>query len=904
MKSIGRAVVFTIFIDSGDRVAHYTAEVRAYMPAISPGMHIIDLFDCTPAPAGLRSLYDKARQTFGSASSHFTLTNETGVPFRFKICFQPDRASDSDSPAIILTAAGAKVSNHKLPPELSDVISILDAVPSPVFIKDTSGNYIGCNSAFAAFLARDKSDIIGKSVYDINPRELAEVYDAQDKDLMRRRGVQMYNSQVMRRGGEKREVLFYKTTFSALDSDSISGIIGTIFDVTEKKKTETSLTEYLTNFKTVFDSVSDYVLIVDYSGKILHANKWTLETLGYSLDEIRQKTCLEIHDPSMRDELQGAFQKITHGCKDFCYIPLATRQGSLIDVETKVCPAAWDGREALITISRDISESKRSENISILRRNLIHFLGKCDDIEAALDAILDTSIKVSGMDSGGIYLYDEKEDSLILHTTKGLSPEFAESVRHVPRESPAFEAAMAGEIIYIPQSVLDSYPEPSFSHPVRHDRITSAIGIPVVHKGNVIACVNLSSHTLTEPPVTVRTALETIASQIAPLMDHVKATSDIIDRERRLAAITSSVKDAIVMLDRTGNILFWNNAAESIFGYSSDEMTGKRNISIIFPSWVIDDYSELYLTFFSSGTWPGNTSNDHFIAVRKDGIEIPVELTASLIHSDGDLFCIGTLRDITEQLKAKKDIQAMMKNLEAANSELESFAYTVSHDLKSPLISMSGFANILHEELASTLDPDSLHYLERICSSATKMMNMIDIVLDYSRIGRIVGEMGPVKFPKLIRDSIDSISRLISEKKPVIEIIGDDSIVLTGERIRLMQVFTNLITNAIKYSDPDKPVAHITISASAHQETGHFFVKDNGIGIHPDRVGRIFNIFTRVHDQSRITADGSGVGLSIVKRVITQHKGAIWVESSPGTGSTFHFTLPLQYDRDCPATHI
>ena len=237
----------------------------------------------------------------------------------------------------------------------------------------------------------------------------------------------------------------------------------------------------------------------------------------------------------------------------------------------------------------------------------------------------------------------------------------------------------------------------------------------------------------------------------------------------------------------------------------------------------------------------------------------------------------------TELSERKK----LISQLEAKNAELERFTYTVSHDLRNPLVTIKGFVGMLKKDLREGRDDRVSSDLQRIENAADKMHSLLGDLLELSRIGRLINPPEEVDLSQVISEAIETLDAGLRSKNVVIHASLEFPIVY-GDRIRLREVFENLIDNAIKYSG-GQPNPMIEIGARGNESETVFFVKDNGMGIEPQFQARIFSLF----DQLDPTSEGSGVGLALVKRIIEVHGGRIWVESEgPGKGSTFWFTIP------------
>lgn len=245
-----------------------------------------------------------------------------------------------------------------------------------------------------------------------------------------------------------------------------------------------------------------------------------------------------------------------------------------------------------------------------------------------------------------------------------------------------------------------------------------------------------------------------------------------------------------------------------------------------------------------------------------------------------------------EELKRKMAELVKTKNeLEAVNKELDSFTYTASHDLKEPLRGIKTFSGFLLEEYQDKLDDTGKNYLKRISASTVRLKNLIDDLLALSRISRIKNPLISADSGKIVRNVIRRLEPILEERNVRID-IDDELPFISCDPIKITEVFYNLISNAIKYNDKQKPVLEIGFVKSKTKKPGTtFFVRDNGIGIKKDYFDKIFKIFRRLHARTEY-GGGTGAGLAIVQKIIQEHRGKIWVESEEGKGSTFYFMIP------------
>jgi len=268
-------------------------------------------------------------------------------------------------------------------------------------------------------------------------------------------------------------------------------------------------------------------------------------------------------------------------------------------------------------------------------------------------------------------------------------------------------------------------------------------------------------------------------------------------------------------------------------------------------------------------------------------IRLRAEVSSQSADGSGEI--LGTVQDITERRQADESLRLQAEELARSNTELEQFAYVASHDLREPLRMIASFVDLLGRRYGDRLDQDGLEFIAFAREGAARMDRLVLDLLDYSRIGRICKPMQPVDLGILFDRVTRALTLKVKESgadivlpaPPLPHVVGDPD-----ELVRLMQ---NLIDNAIKYREPTRPI-RVTVSTERRGADVVIAIADNGIGIDPQYSERIFGIFQRLH--TRESYEGTGIGLAICKKIVERHGGRIWLDSKPGEGSTFFFSLP------------
>jgi PAS domain S-box-containing protein len=374
-----------------------------------------------------------------------------------------------------------------------------------------------------------------------------------------------------------------------------------------------------------------------------------------------------------------------------------------------------------------------------------------------------------------------------------------------------------------------------------------------------------------------------------PLMPYAPYDSTLLDALMEGESVHQLLVDsqgdsAIFMLDPNGIVASWNKGAEQIKGYSRDEIVGKH-FSVFYRA---EDRAR------------GKPERELVIAaregrfeeegkrVRKDGSEFwaSVVVTAVRDRSDALVGFVKVTRDLTERRREQQRALADAQALEAVNAELESFTYSVSHDLRAPIRQIEGFAKILEEHLGKNVDPQVEHYLQRIQEGSQQMGRLVDDLLHLAQLGRQHAKPRRTSLDSLVDEVLTNLRAEIIERGVKCRVDALPELVCDPGLMKV--VFTNLLSNALKYTRlREKAVIEIGQVVQDGQQV--IYVRDNGVGFDMKYADKLFGVFQRLHRSEEF--EGAGVGLAIVRRIIRKHHGTIWALSAPDGGATFFFTL-------------
>jgi PAS domain S-box-containing protein len=380
---------------------------------------------------------------------------------------------------------------------------------------------------------------------------------------------------------------------------------------------------------------------------------------------------------------------------------------------------------------------------------------------------------------------------------------------------------------------------------------------------------------------------ETKESVEDPVFDRKKATEKIRDSEEKNRLIMNAALDAIICIDKRGDVTFWNPKAAELFGWQAGEVMGKKLSSFIIPENFRHRHDAGLEKYVATGEQRALNRILELEGARRGGELFPIELTIIPINQPNEQFFCAFIRDISARKKAEENIRQQAADLEISNKELEQFAYVASHDLQEPLRMVTSFLKQIESRYSDIIDDKGKQYIYFAVDGAKRMRQIILDLLEFSRLGRLDEKLEVVDVKMLADESLKLFANQIAETDAIIDI--QSLPVIHAYKAPLRQVLQNLLSNALKYQHEDRrPV--ITISSFEKGTDWEFIVKDNGIGISSEHHERVFVIFQRLHNRDEYS--GTGIGLAIVKKIISNMGGRIWIDSEEGKGSAFHFSIP------------
>jgi len=630
------------------------------------------------------------------------------------------------------------------------------------------------------------------------------------------------------------------------------------------------------DFRLLVDSIKDYaIFMIDAQGIVVTWNKGAEKIKGYTSAEIIGKhisvfyTATEIEQGIPASNLAKAASFGSYESESI----RVRKDGTLFwaDVVFTALRNVDGSLRGFAKVTRDITERKIAENKLSYLANLL---------KKTSDAIFSYGIDynlLSWNKAAEVMFGYTAEEVLEKNAAAVLQTIIDDCQRQKIREEFSNKKKWAGEVVYRRK---DGTPLPVYIS------ITATESEAEDKEEYVCVCRDISEQKRAEGEA------KALQGEIDRLTREKLQTSEKEIADYKYALDKSSI---VAITDQKGTINYVNDNFCAISKYSRHELLGQDHRVINSGHHPKEFIRNLWVTIANGGVWKGELKNK-----AKDGTYYWVDTTiVPFLNDQGKpIKYIAIRADITERKRAEEAltllndqledrIKSRTRDLQIANKELESFSYSVSHDLRAPLRGVSGFARILQEDYGHLMDEEGKRIINKIIAGAGTMGRLIDDLLTFSRTGRkeIVG--CPINMKILVDDCLKELAmglervKYAVEVKPLPNCVGDASLI--------KQVWLNLLGNAIKYSSK-KEAPLITVGGNENATGLVYFVKDNGAGFDVQYSSKLFGVFQRLHGMDEFP--GTGVGLALVKLIISKHHGEVWADGSPGKGATFYFGLP------------
>ncbi|HEY6339885.1 MAG TPA: PAS domain S-box protein [Bryobacteraceae bacterium] len=678
------------------------------------------------------------------------------------------------------------------------------------------------------------------------------------------------------------------------DEGRIVGGMNLLIDITDRKVSERDT--WL--LSAIVDSSDDAIISKGLDGVITSWNKSAERLFGFSSEEAIGKTVAELLIPADRqDEEPNILDRLRRGERvDHFETVRRRKDGSLLDISLTISPVR-DANGRIIgasKIARDISGQKRADRaIQALNAQLATDLAamkrlqristrmmEAKNVPRLLDEILAAGIEITGADMGNIQLLED--GVLKIAAQRGFEPPFLEFFNSVHGGDTACGMALELRERVIVEDVASS---PIFAGTpglavMLGAGVLSVQATPLVTRdGQLLGVFSTHYRTLRRPADRDLRLLDVLARQTADLIERKRAETALLASEARFRQLADAMPQ-IVWTARPDGYVDYHNERWYEFTGSNRTVFGDSSWEPILHPEDLQPTREIYYSSIHSGQ-PYNIEY-RLWDLREERFRWFIGRALPVRDGQGRIVkWFGTCTDIDEQKRVQDELRRI-------NQDLEQFAYSASHDLQEPLRSVKIYTELLAKRYGDELNDEAQKFMGFVRGGATRMETLVRDLLAYTRVTSIDQPMESADAAEALKSALSNLGVAISEAGA--KVIAESLPRVPVHATHLQQLFQNLIGNAIKYRSPDRPpVVHIT----ATRQKAHwlFAIRDNGIGIDPKYRETIFGLFKRLHTTEEYS--GTGIGLALCQRIVNRYQGRIWVESEPGQGSTFRFTLPV-----------
>jgi PAS domain S-box-containing protein len=770
--------------------------------------------------------------------------------------------------------------------------AIVDSSDDAIISKTLDGIITAWNHGARKLFGYSAAQAVGRSMRMLIPPERSEEEPVILARIARGESVEHFDTVRVRQDGTYVDV---SMTISPIRNSrgKIVGASTIARDITERKRADEILRDSLATSDRLLKDLADQkfaldqhaiVAITDVQGTITYVNEKFCTISQYSESElIGQNHRILNSGHHSKAFFQGMYRSIANGGVWHGEIKNRAKDGSFYWVDTTIVPfmTAEGKPRQYLAIRADITERKSAEE-------MLHEQSKVLDLAQVLVRDMDDRIVLWNLGAEKLYGFP-KEEALGRLSHELLRTEFPAPMEQIG-EQLRRDGAWEGELVHRKRDGSRIFVSSLWRlHRDAQNKPTRILEANVDVTARKLAQEQLGFQAF---------ELERQAAELSRSKEALEAQTLI------LRSVLDSMAEGLVAADEKGEFVIWNTAAEKILGMGATSLPH-------------DQWPEHYGVFLPDAETPFPSNqlplvlathgevNSTEMFVRNPAVPagVWIEVTATPRRNKEGGLCggVAAFRDITQKKADEHEIQKLNNELEqrvaertaqlqAANKELESFSYSVSHDLRAPLRHIGGFSKMLVEEYGASLDPGARHYLDRIQAGTQKMGLLVDELLNLAKVGRHALSRNLTKLNPIVADTIAMLQPDIEGRQVnwVVATLPD----VDCDPVLVKQIFQNLLANALKFTRPRaRTVIEISYLQDADDAGGEpvYMVRDNGIGFSMKYVDKLFGVFQRLHSTEDF--EGTGIGLATVQRIVQKHGGRVWAEGEMDKGATFYFTL-------------
>jgi PAS domain S-box-containing protein len=727
---------------------------------------------------------------------------------------------------------------------------LLEAAPDAMVVVNQSGEIVLLNLQAEKQFGYHRDELVGQKVKNIIPEGFAERLVADGTRSAAEALAQQIGTGIELNGLRKDGSEFpIEIMLSPLESAEGILVTAAIRNISVRKDAEKHLAQMEGRYRGLLEAAPDAMVVVNQGGEIVLLNVQAEKQFGYSRDELLGQKVKNIipegfAERLIADSTRTAAEALAQQIGTGIELIGRRRNGSEFPIEIMLSPLESTEGILVTAAIRDISVRKGAE------KHLAQMEGRYRGLlEAAPDAmvVVNQGGEVLLLNVQAEKQFGYSRDELLGQKVKNIIPEgFAE--RLIADDLRSVEDALAQQIGTGIELTGRRKDGSEFPIEIMLSPLESADGI-----------------------------LVTAA---------IRDISERKETEAKYRGLLEAAPDAMVVVNQGGEIVLLNLQAEKQFGYSRDELLGQKVKNII-PEGFAERLIADDLRSAEDALAQQIGTGIELTGRRKDGSEFPIEIMLSPLESADGILVTAAIRDISVRKSSEERLVKTVGELKRSNDELQQFAYVASHDLQEPLRMVASYTQLLAQRYKGRLDSDADEFIAYAVDGSKRMQGLIKDLLAYSRAGTNGKALHKISSENALKEALTNLRATIEESSAVVT--HDSLPAITMDETQLVQLFQNLVGNAIKYRTPEVPHVHVSAAKNGGNEW-IFCVRDNGMGIAPQYFERIFIIFQRLHGREEFM--GTGIGLAICKKIVERVGGRIWVESQPENGSTFFFSVP------------